>query len=125
MDGYSRDLTRQSTAALTEEAGKRERRESMFLSARLRLAEEAGVSDVRIRNLSPGGMMAELDRVVPIGTPIEVEMRGVGTITGRIAWCAERRVGVAFDSPIDPRLARVPVGGGTRTPVYAKPQLGR
>ncbi|MFX7984907.1 PilZ domain-containing protein, partial [Acinetobacter baumannii] len=76
---------------------------------------------VRVRNLSAGGLMAEVPEALAIGTPVEVEVRGIGWVLGRIAWAAAGRVGVAFEHEIDPRMARKPVGGGTKTPVFVKP----
>lgn len=96
-------------------------RDSLFLMARLRFDGEAGSRDVRIRNLSEGGLMAEVARMVPVGTEVMLDVRGVGEVTGRVAWCTEGRVGIALDSRIDPKKARKPVGGGALTPEYAKP----
>ena len=98
-------------------------RDSLFLTALLRLEGEATEQEVRIRNLSAGGMMAELGRVVPIGSGTTLQVRGIGEVTGRVAWCAEGRIGIALDAPIDPKRARKPVGNGTRTPFYAKAAL--
>lgn len=94
-------------------------RDSLMLSAQLRVSGEAEVS-VRVRNLSAGGLMAEYPNPVTIGTRVEVDVRGVGWVGGRIAWTAEGRVGIAFDREIDPMAARKPVGNGTHTPRYAK-----
>lgn len=94
-------------------------RDSLLLSAQLRVGDEAETS-VRVRNLSAGGLMAEYPEPVAIGTPVEIEVRGVGWVGGRIAWSAEGRVGIAFDRQIDPKAARKPVGTGTGTPRYAK-----
>ncbi len=94
-------------------------RDSLMLSAQLRVSGEAEVS-VRVRNLSAGGLMAEYANPVTIGTRVEVDVRGVGWVGGRIAWTAEGRVGIAFDREIDPMAARKPVGNGTHTPRYAK-----
>jgi hypothetical protein len=66
--------------------------------------------------------MAELDEVLAIGTPVNMELRGVGQVSGRIAWQAEGRTGVAFDTPIDPLKARKPVGG-KRSPSYGAAAL--
>ena len=99
-------------------------RDSLMLTAQFRIAEKPE-AQVRVRNLSSGGLMAEVSQPIPQGTPVEVEVRGVGWITGRIAWCAEGRVGVAFDREIDPMLARKPVGKGTQTPSFVKPILRR
>ncbi len=65
---------------------------------------------VRVRNLSAGGLMAELPEPVPNDASVEIELRGVGRVTGRIAWQTEGRAGIAFDRPIDPQRARKPVG---------------
>jgi hypothetical protein len=99
-------------------------RDSLMLAAQFKVADRPEVT-VRVRNLSPGGLMAEYPQPISIGTPVEVEVRGIGWVTGRIAWCAESRVGVAFDGEIDPRAARKPVGTGQTTPVYAKPVITR
>lgn len=95
-------------------------RDSLFLTAQVRIAGEVSHHEVRIRNLSEGGLMAELGRTVPVGTVATLQVRGIGEVTGRVAWCAEGRVGIAFDAPIDPKRARKPVGTGRKTPSYAK-----
>jgi hypothetical protein len=98
-------------------------RDSLFLTARVRITGEAREHEVRIRNLSEGGLMAELGRAVPVGIAATLQVRGIGEVTGRVAWCAEGRVGIAFDAPIDPKRARKPVGTGRKTPIYAKPLI--
>ncbi|WP_294254143.1 PilZ domain-containing protein [uncultured Sphingomonas sp.] len=106
-------------------AGKRSGvRDSLLLTAQFRVEGE-DVGTVRVRNLSAGGLMAEYAAPVGLRTPVEIEVRGVGWVKGKIAWAAEGRVGVAFDNEIDPKLARKPVGGGTQTPVYVKPIFTR
>ncbi|WP_083748333.1 PilZ domain-containing protein [Sphingomonas sp. Sph1(2015)] len=100
------------------------RRDSLLLMAQMTLGDEVAPRDVRVRNISEGGLMAELPISVEIGTPVALNLRGVGAVSGRIAWCTQGRVGVAFDRQIDPTLVRKPVGGGTSTPEYAKPATG-
>ena len=99
-------------------------RDSLFLMATVRLPGDKEARSVRVRNLSEGGLMIESDRIVPVGAVLTLTLRGIGDITGRVAWCAERRIGIALDQPIDPRRARKPVGTGPGTPAYSKPQLG-
>lgn len=122
MDRINSDpLTAGSTG---DTGGQRSRkRDSLFLRASLMLEGDPQLYDVRIRNLSEGGLMAELDRVVDADTPVALELRGIGKLSGRVAWCAEGRMGITFDRTIDPQLARKPVGAGTKTPVYAKAPL--
>lgn len=86
-----------------------EPRESMFLVAVLRRLGGPDIS-VKVRNLSPGGMMAECPVSFSRGEAIEVELRGIGLVAGTIAWTAGGRAGVAFATPVDPRLARKPLG---------------
>lgn len=99
-------------------------RDSLMLSANFRVAGRPD-EQVRVRNLSTGGLMAEYTRPIERGTKVEVEVRGVGWVTGSIAWATEGRVGVAFDLAIDPKLARKPVGQGAHTPSFVKPILPR
>lgn len=87
-------------------------RDSLFLTATLRLVEEAGEAEVRVRNLSEGGMMAETSMRATQGAALEINLRNVGWVTGRVAWLAEGRIGVAFDHNIDPVAVRKPVGQG-------------
>lgn len=85
-------------------------RDSLLLMASLRRAGEDRVLAVRVRNLSAGGLMAEVAEPLDPDVPVEVEVRGLGWIRGRIAWHTEGRTGIAFDRPVDPQLARKPVG---------------
>lgn len=90
----------------------RRNRDSLFLLARVRIGASDTWTDVRVRNLSAGGLMAELAAALAINTPLELELRGIGSVSGRVAWQAEGRTGVAFDTEIDPMKARKPVGKG-------------
>jgi hypothetical protein len=87
-------------------------RDSLFLMAKLRRAGASESVAVRVRNLSPGGLMAELEEPMDHDAAIEIEVRGLGWIPGRIAWHTEGRTGIAFDRLIDPQRARKPVGAG-------------
>ena len=100
-----------------------EARDSLFLMADFRVIGSSDVSQVRVRNLSAGGLMAELANGLELGLPVEFDVRGIGWVPGKVAWSAAGRVGVAFDRVIDPMLARKPVGHGTKTPVFVKPIL--
>ena len=100
------------------ESMRSEPRDSMFLMATVRRAGSADVQ-VKVRNLSAGGMMAESPVSFSRGDVIEADLRGIGVVTGKIAWTAGGRVGVQFDTQVDPRLARKPVSGNPQ------PQLVR
>jgi hypothetical protein len=93
-----------------------EPRDSMFLSATIRHADSGENWPLRVRNISAGGLMADCGATFQRGDRVELELRGVGLQRGMIAWTMGDRIGVAFEKPINPMLARKPVGQG-RTPV--------
>ena len=78
----------------------------MFLLAAVRRPRGPDIP-VKVRNLSSGGMMAEFSGGLVRGDAVEVDLRGIGTVAGKVAWTAPGRLGVQFDAPVDPRLARV------------------
>jgi hypothetical protein len=97
-------------------------RDSMLLQAPLRRVNSPAHRPVtlRIRNLSAGGMMAECSEPIATAEQVVMDLRGVGEVTGTVAWCHDGRVGISFDTPIDPRLTRKPIAAPKRvvTPSY-------
>lgn len=100
-----RGMTRQSSvdAGADTDGGKRQQsRDSLFLTAQIRLDGETVLREVRVRNLSAGGLMVELDEFPDVGTPVMIRLDGIGEVDGKIAWCTEGRMGIALDALIDP-----------------------
>lgn len=83
-------------------------RESFFLMADIYAADQETSYRVRVRNLSPGGMLAEGDAPLPRGSVVNVELRNIGEVEGTVAWRQGDRCGIAFAREIDPALARAP-----------------
>ena len=86
-----------------------EPRDSMFLNSTIHRLATGETWPLRVRNLSSGGLMADCAGTFAAGDQVELEVRGVGIQHGSIAWTVADRIGVAFDQPIDPLLARKPV----------------
>ncbi|THD36715.1 MAG: PilZ domain-containing protein [Sphingomonas sp.] len=119
MDQFPQDSF---VPADAESAPKRKKsRDSLFLVASLTIDGRPDSTDVRVRNLSSGGLMAEYAHPVEIGTAVEVELRGVGKVAGDVAWTAAGRIGVSFGTPIDPMQARKPVSAPATAPRKDKP----
>ncbi|WP_417622926.1 PilZ domain-containing protein [Parasphingorhabdus sp.] len=98
-------------------------RDSLFLKAELRFIDGDDCGEVRVRNLSAGGLMAEAPILAKRGDKVQLELRNIGLVSGHVAWVAKGRFGVAFDHPIDPKLARKPVGQNkTELPRYLRQQ---
>jgi PilZ domain len=85
-------------------------RDSLLLKAILRFPRTKDEGEVRIRNLSAGGLMAEAPLRIARGELVEIHLRSIGWISGHVAWVTEGRLGIAFDHPINPKDARKPVG---------------
>ncbi|WP_033919973.1 PilZ domain-containing protein [Sphingomonas sp. 37zxx] len=123
MDRYAQDSVPNPRGDETVDAKRNATRDSLLLAATLRV--DGDETNVRIRNLSAGGLMAEYPIALASGTPVDIDVRGIGWVGGKVAWATDGRLGIAFDSPIDPKLARKPVGAGAKTPMYLKPPLRR
>ncbi|MBY0518998.1 MAG: PilZ domain-containing protein [Sphingomonas sp.] len=123
MDHVGRDAPQDSSSSETARSRKLNR-DSLFLVAKFReTAKRRPVSQVRIRNLSAGGLMADIVAPIAQGTAVEFDVRGIGWISGRVAWCVQGRIGVSFDHPVDPVLARKPVSSATKAAAVAKPTI--
>lgn len=81
-------------------------RDSLFLQAGLTVPGHAEPFIVRVRNLSPGGMLAEGKLRIEQGAAVEVELRNIGPVGGRVVWAGVGKFGIAFDHPIDPQAVR-------------------
>jgi hypothetical protein len=89
-------------------------RDSLFLKAVLRFPNTKDEHEVRIRNVSAGGLMADIRADAPRGESVEIKLRSIGWVSGHIAWVTDGRVGIAFDHPINPKDARKPANAGVR-----------
>ena len=93
----------EEVAALSRSAD----RDSLFMQANLILPGQTAPLVVRVRNLSAGGMLAEASaRGIVQSMAIEIELRNVGFVPGRVVWVGEGKFGIAFDHPVDPQAVR-------------------
>lgn len=90
---------------------RRDERDSLFLLAPLRNLQTDIEQTVRVRNLSAHGMMADDAHSLANGDRIETTLRGIGIVTGHVAWVAKNSAGISFDEPVEPKLARKPISG--------------
>lgn len=85
-------------------------RDSLLLKAILRFPNSTDERVVRIRNLSAGGLMAEVPTGLLRGERVEINLHSIGWVGGHVVWVTDGRVGIAFDLPINPKEARKPIG---------------
>lgn len=92
----------EEVAALSRSAD----RDSLLMQAKVAMAGKPEPLLVRVRNLSAGGMLAESPVPVVQGVVVEIELRNVGPVPGRIVWTGDRKFGIAFDRAINPQAVR-------------------
>lgn len=85
-------------------------RSSLFLLGKMGVDGGVASEAIRIRNLSPTGLMAEAPTMLAVGTAVVVELKNLPPVKGKVVWATDGRMGVAFNSEIDPDKARQPVG---------------
>ncbi len=93
-------------------------RDSLLVKAVLRFPSTGDEGEVRVRNISSGGLMAEAPLRYPRGETVEVQLRNVGWVPGKVAWVADTRFGIAFDYPIDPKATTQKSAPGFEIPRY-------
>jgi hypothetical protein len=84
-------------------------RDSLLLKAVLRFSNAQEEYEVRIRNLSAGGLMAEVPNGLSRGERVDVKIQNIGWVGGHVAWAIDGRIGVAFDKVLNPKDARITV----------------
>jgi len=80
-----------------------ERRTEERVAPMLRVAKldgPSGVQLIRVRNVSAGGLMAEIGQTVSVGDVVSIELSSQ-KIPGSVVWIRDGTVGVKFDQNID------------------------
>src|SRR3546814_2274000 len=85
------------------------KRDSLFLLTSVSSPDGHARGKVRVRNLSAKGLMADCPFPIIEGEAVILNVRGVGPVSGAVVWINGDKIGVAFDNPIDPARARMPV----------------
>ncbi len=74
------------------------RQTSIFQVAKL---TAPGIEELCIlRDISPGGLKAEVYLPVAVGAAVRVEFRTGHDVCGRVAWASDGSIGIAFDAPV-------------------------
>lgn len=100
------------------------RRGSVLMQGQARRPGERESVPLRIRNLSPHGLGGDRVHGMTQGEILILTLRGIGEISGRVAWVAGSRFGLAFDRPIDPALIGKPPASSPTTGRFAPPVPG-
>jgi diguanylate cyclase (GGDEF)-like protein len=86
-------------APVSDGAVEREPRVALF--RRGLLSSEGHAHSVRVRNISSGGAMIEIDPDAKISNAVILQLSATEQFSGTVRWASDRRIGVAFDTRID------------------------
>ncbi len=79
-----------------------ERRYAVVLSAQVLPEGAENTVSVRICNISAGGLMAIVPPHVTLSGQVSIMIRHMGTLRGDIVWAQKDRIGIRFETEIDP-----------------------
>ena len=79
---------------------------------------------VRVRNISTGGAMVEGDRILPIGSSVQLDLPEGGSVGAEVRWAEARRMGLQFSEAFDLRKLNAvrPKGFGAAQPDFLRGQ---
>jgi hypothetical protein len=63
--------------------------------------EQSTLGKVRVRNLSAKGLGGVTDAFLEPGQNISIVLRGIGSVSGHVAWVKGDKFGMEFDKTID------------------------
>jgi hypothetical protein len=96
-------------------------RNSLFLTAHCRVPDQGMEMTVKLRNISPEGLMAE-GPGAPCGALVELDLRNIGKVEGSVAWVQDNRFGIVFAHEIDvERVKHPPSPARPRAPSMSWP----
>lgn len=103
-------------STIEQPSNRRAARGSFLMKAVVRFPATGETGEVRVRNLSDGGMMADGAILAERGVDVEIELKKIGWVPGTVAWVEQGRFGIAFTVPI------VPADVTAKTSSFEKPR---
>jgi hypothetical protein len=86
---------------------RRSARQSVLFLADISRPDGSILGQVKVRNISSTGLMAETGLVFRPGETVILGLRGIGAVHGFIVRRTVNRIAVKFNEPIDPMLTRL------------------
>ena len=82
----------------------RERRYAVYLRGVIGRAGSRNRMPLTVRNISARGLKGECAYPPRPDDLVEIDLPGVGTITGHVRWGDGCAIGISFDGPVDPTM---------------------
>ena len=99
--GLARSTPGDSAPALAEAFDRRDAERHLSVLRIGKLTTAKGQELCVIRNISAGGLMAQVYTELALGDHVSVELKTGETVAGKVVWARDHSAGVAFTQPID------------------------
>lgn len=99
-EGAFESTTFSLTTAVPRPSDRRDDDRIMPMLRVAKLTGSRGEQLIRLRNVSAGGLMAEIGQQVPVGEAVSVELSSQ-EISGSVVWIREGLIGIKFDNNLD------------------------
>jgi hypothetical protein len=119
MSQASRILQRSPDAPEASQYAHTEKRYAVVFGASFFPESHPGAVWGRVCNISAGGLMAVVPAGVRMSGRVAIDIKNIGRLFGRIAWCRDGRFGVALDERVDPEALLRARASRAREPLAA------
>ena len=86
-------------------------RQSMLISARLRLQDHDDFEAVLLKDVSAYGAKVKGEAGLSIGSGVHIELPNIGVVAAKVIWVQSGLAGLRFELPIEPEAVRTAVSG--------------
>jgi hypothetical protein len=86
-------------------------RQSMLISARLRLQDQDEVRAVLLKDVSANGAKVKGEAGLSLDSGVHLDLPNIGVVAARVIWVQSGLAGLRFELPIEPKALRTTVSG--------------
>src|SRR5690606_26072782 len=86
-------------------------RQSMLISARLRLHDEDAFHAVLLKDVSVKGAKVKGWDGLPLGAGVQIDLPKIGVVAATVIWTRSGFAGLRFEVPIEPEELRTTISG--------------
>jgi hypothetical protein len=91
-------------------------RQSMLISARLRLQDQDEFKAVLLKDVSAYGAKVKGDAGLSLDSGVHIHLPNIGVVAARVIWVQSGLAGLRFELPIEPEALRTAVSGEYKRP---------
>ena len=86
-------------------------RQSILISARLRLQDQDEFRAVLLKDVSANGAKVKGEAGLSLDSGVHLDLPNIGVVAAKVIWVQSGIAGLRFESPIEPEALRTPISG--------------